>query len=266
MLPFLDIVLDNSNNKIQTSVFHKQTYTELLTNFNSFVPFQYITGLIRTLLDRTFRINSSWYSFDVDLKSLYNTLGRNLYTTWLISKIVRNYLNKQFVETENLENVEVHDMRYFKLPYIGNNSIILKNKIKNVVSKHCQGIDIKLIFTTCKLRDFFSNKDKLVSFSHASNVVYEFVCASCNASYVGETERHLSTRIREHYKDKNSHIYQHLNASVDCKRACNNSNCFSILDRASTKHQLRIKEGLHIKWKQPALNKQLYCYVGQLLI
>jgi len=34
-----------------------------------------------------------------------------------------------------------------------------------------------------------------------------------------------------------------LDASLDCKTACND-NCFSILDRASTKYQLRIKEGL----------------------
>lgn len=29
-------------------------------------------------------------------------------------------------------------------------------------------------------------------------VVYKFVCTSCNSSYIGETSRHFSTRVREH--------------------------------------------------------------------
>ena len=31
-----------------------------------------------------------------------------------------------------------------------------------------------------------------------SNVVYKFTCRQCNATYVGETSRHLQTRIAEH--------------------------------------------------------------------
>ena len=39
-LPFLDLLLDNhSNQGIITSVFHKKTYTGLLTNYFGFVPF-----------------------------------------------------------------------------------------------------------------------------------------------------------------------------------------------------------------------------------
>ena len=53
-LPFLDVLLDNSNPpSLVTSVFRKSTYTGLLTNFLSFSPFPYKLGLIRTLVDRT---------------------------------------------------------------------------------------------------------------------------------------------------------------------------------------------------------------------
>ena len=85
-----------------------------------------------------------------------------------------------------------------------------------------------------------------------------FVCASCNASYVGQTHQHLITRIDEHFgKDKKSHIYQHLMSSADCLNACSRD-CFSILDTARTKHQLRIKESLFISWLKPTLNKQIH--------
>ena len=265
-LPFLDILIDNSSDDIITSVFHKPTYTGLLTNFNSFIPLKYKIGLIKAILDRTFRISSSWQLFDIELRRLSYTLNRNFYPSWLIDKVVRTYLNNAYNRTVTEMNIKSPELRCFKLPFVGNNSKVLQDRIKNIISKHCKDIDVRMVFTTSKLRDFFSAKDKLVSFSHTSRVVYEFICANCKASYIGETERNLSVRIDEHlFSDKKSHVYKHLSTSEDCKRM-GNALCFSVLDRGNTKHQLRIKEGLHIKWRQPVLNKQLYCYVGKLMV
>ena len=71
-------------------------------------------------------------------------------------------------------------------------------------------MNVKLVFTSEKLRCAFSTKDRYQS-EHLSKVVCKFVCASCNANYVGKTCRHLETRIDEHFgKDNKSHIYQHL--------------------------------------------------------
>lgn len=42
----------------------------------------------------------------------------------------------------------------------------------------------------------------------AISCVYKFSCAGCGACRVGETKRHLATRIREHAStDKNSQFY-----------------------------------------------------------
>ena len=44
-----------------------------------------------------------------------------------------------------------------------------------------------------------------------TSVVYKFLCAGRNACYVGETSRHLSTRVRERLvSDKTSHIFKYL--------------------------------------------------------
>ena len=47
------------------SVFHtKKTYTGLLTNLYSFVPFGYKLGLVLSLVDRAFvQINNTWVDF-----------------------------------------------------------------------------------------------------------------------------------------------------------------------------------------------------------
>ena len=76
-----------------------------------------------------------------------------------------------------------------------------------------------------------------------SFIVYEFPCPGCNTLYIGETTRHLSTRIKEHLEtDKKSHIFAHLVNNKTCK-ALSTENCFEIIDSASSpfKGYLRYK-------------------------
>ena len=117
-------------------------------------------------------------------------------------------------------------------------------------------VSANLVFIPSKIGSMFSTKDKIPSFLKSTMVVYKFVCASCNAWYKGETTRHLSTRIKEHLKtDKMLHIYQHLSSNRNRFNFCTDD-CFSILDYASAKYHLKIKETLYIKWLDPILNRQ----------
>ena len=116
-------------------------------------------------------------------------------------------------------------------------------------------VSVNLGFVPYKIGGMFSTKDKIPSFLKCM-LVCKFVCASCNACYVGATARHLPTMIKEHLKtDKKSHIYQYLSSNQNCFNCCTDD-CFSILDYASSKYQLKIKEALYIKRLDPILNKQ----------
>ena len=87
-----------------------------------------------------------------------------------------------------------------------------------------------------------------------SRVIYKFSCAGCSACSVGETKRHVATRIREHLSsDKHSHVFKHLRVSENCRSFCS-KDYFKTLDSASTSFQLKIKEAMHILWEQPPLN------------
>ena len=157
------------------------------------------------------------------------------------------------------------ETRYFKLPYCGRMSKHVETVINKLVLNLCRDIKIKLVFTPSKISSYFSTKDP-VSNAHKASVVYKFSCASCNACYIGETSRHFTTRVSEHLKsDKSSHIYKHLHSNATCMNVCNDQ-CFQVIDYAPTKFQLRIKEGLHIHWEKPSLNKQLYSYNITLLV
>jgi len=117
-------------------------------------------------------------------------------------------------------------------------------------------LDIKLVFAPYKIKNLFSAKDAISKLSR-SRVVYKFSCAGCSACYVGETNRHLATRVREHLtSDKNSQIFQHIYGSEACTALCS-ENCFLILDTASMPFLLTIKEVLHIGWEKHSLNKQI---------
>ena len=118
--------------------------------------------------------------------------------------------------------------------------------------------DLLLSFVWFVLIEFFetTNKDPIPA-GLRSRVIYKFSCAGCNACYIGETNRHFVTRIREHLaSDKHSHIFKHLRGSENCRSLCS-EDCFKILDSASTRFQLKIKEAMHILWEQPSLNSQV---------
>ena len=187
----------------------------------------------------------------------------------LIKKVMIGYPYEKVIDPPVEPGGEIIEPRYFKLPYIGPYSTVAKSKLKQFVTQYCNNIDARFIFTSYKVGQYFSNKDPIPS-DLQSCLVYKFSCRCCNASYIGETIRHLSTRIKEHLEtDKESAIYKHLHAGTRQSRNCKrNANCdsFVILDKAQTKYQLRIKEGMLIKRDSPCLNKQVHYYVPHIAL
>ena len=116
-------------------------------------------------------------------------------------------------------------------------------------------VNIKLVFASFKIKNYFSYKD-LIPDDLKSFLVYKFTCPSCTSSYIGETCRHFKTRIEDHVKkDNKSHIFKHLHSDATCFDS-HNSLCFKIIDKNKSKFDLKIKEALHINWRKPNLNAQ----------
>ena len=259
-LAFLDVCINNKDPScLITSVYHKKTFTRLLTKFFSFTSFSYKLGLIRTLLDRAYKINNTLLAFNEDVKKLSYTLKRHQFPEHLINKVIKAYLDRVNNSTTPCKDSDTTSdgicTLYLKLPYL-----VLSNfaqrKVRTLTKRYCRYLNIKLVFSSFKIKNLMNVKDT-VPRSLRSSVVYKFNCAECNSAYVGERSRHLSTRVREHLcTDKNSNIFKHLKSSDKCKKACNDS-CFTILDSASTYHQRKIKEALHILCERPVLNKQV---------
>ena len=56
-LSFLDVKIFRENDKFVTSVFRKETFSGVYTNFISFIPLDYKFGLVHTLLNRCFNLS-----------------------------------------------------------------------------------------------------------------------------------------------------------------------------------------------------------------
>ena len=108
-------------------------------------------------------------------------------------------------------------------------------------------LTIQLVF-----KNYFSYKDPIPD-DFKSFLVYKFTCASCSFSYISKTCHHFKTRIEEHIKkDNKSHIFRHLHSTSTCFDS-SNSLSFKIINQASSKFYLKIKEALHINLEKPYL-------------
>ena len=85
---------------------------------------------------------------------------------------------------------------YWKLPYAESNEKVFSNKIKSI-NKLLLGTKLKPTYVTLKTSKIFKNKDPVPP-GLTSNLVYEYKCDRCPKRYIGETRRHLDTRMREH--------------------------------------------------------------------
>ena len=167
----------------------------------------------------------------------------------LINKVIKKYLDYTFSSNQN-QLKDKSDVHYFKLPYIGNLTRHIKNKLSKLCKEFCkENFNIKLVFNLFKIKNYFAYKDPFPN-DLKSFLVYKFTCASCSSSYIGETCCHFKTRIEEHIKkDSKSHIFKHLHSTETCFDSYN-SLCFKIIDKANSKFDLKIKEALLINWRK----------------
>ena len=200
--------------------------------------------MIKCLIDRSFKICNNWNFFHNDIENIKSNLIKNAYPPFLINKVFEKYLDYKFSSNQN-QLKDTSDVNYFKLPYIGNLSHHIKNKLSKLCKEFCkENVNINI---HSKLKIIFHIKIfHLISDELKSLLVYKFTCASCSSTFIGETYHHFKTRFEKHIKkDNKSHIFKHLHSRTTCFDSYN-SLYVRIIDNADSKFDLKIKEALHI--------------------
>ena len=105
------------------------------------MPNCYKLGLIKTLMNRFYRINNSCTDFEKDLKDLKNFLHKNQYPLKMIDHVVKSYLN-DMINCRNgktSQNTESEiKIRYFKLPFIELHSKVRQKKVDQLCKRLLQ--------------------------------------------------------------------------------------------------------------------------------
>ena len=76
----------------------------------------------------SFKICNKWKFFHNDIENIKSNLIKNAHPPFLIDKVVKKYLDYQF-SSNQIHLKDKCDVHYFKLPYIGNLSHHIKNKL-----------------------------------------------------------------------------------------------------------------------------------------
>ena len=161
---------------------------------------------------------------------------------------------------------------FITLPYIGNSSHHCKNQLLNIVNKYFpKKVNLRCIFVNRNtVGSLFPFKDQ-IPLMMSSNIIYKYSCSQCQSTYIGETQRHLISRICEHKgisprtsmpfsNPPFSNIREHA-LSFDHPIKVDN---FSVLTRCPS-HDLRLLESIFIHKFSPNLNNQASSFPLQIL-
>ena len=178
-----------------------------------------------------------------------------MYPPFLIDKQIKIFLNNKLSKNDPpKENSNKENTTYHKYSCIGDISVRTKKKIGELCKRFWKNSDIDIVLTPFKIGSLFSSKNRLPN-ALGLFVVCKFTCAGCQSCYIGETRRHLATKIKKHLvTEKKSHIMKHLLKNKICKNLSDESS-FHVIDYTSTPFKLKVKEVLRINWLKPDLNE-----------
>ena len=153
---FLDVFIYNKDPScLITSVYHKKTFTVLFTNFFSFTSFSCRFGLIRTLLDRAYKINNILLAFNKNAKKLSYILKKNQFPEHLINKVIKTHLDRVNNSTTPCKDSDTPPdgicTLYFKLPYLVVSNFA-QRKVLTLIKRCCRNLNIKLVFSSFKIK------------------------------------------------------------------------------------------------------------------
>ena len=194
------------------------------------------------------------------MEYLINFFTNNSYPSFVFNKILNSFLNKKFQAKSEVITVK-KDIKYFKLPYLGQISFEIRKKLQHILSNTYPQIKFCFVFTNSfTTGSFLRDRPSLPKYL-CSNVVYMYTCLQCGLRYLGSTSRLFSHRYLEHKglslrtkmpltKPSHSAIRDH---SLEMDHPFTHQD-FRTLCFASNRLDLLISESLLIAKMRPELN------------
>ena len=159
---------------------------------------KYKFNLIDCLIDRAHKICSNRENFLREVEKLKKYFFQNGFPFRTIETQFSKRLESLSKPQENIQTACKKTI-FAVLPYISKSSNkALNSDISEICKRFYPQLDVKIIFKNkFSVSSFFNFKDKVPTLVQ-SDLVYEYSCGQCDARYIGETSRHLKTRLAEH--------------------------------------------------------------------
>ena len=263
-LPFLDVLVDSSNTRFRTQVYHKPTDQGNCLNGNSECCERYKTSVITNYINRAYRLSDTWDDFHLELSHIKQKLVNNNYSNAIVDKYIKKFLDLKQSQVPKKSDKEIIPI-YYENQYHANYKKE-ERVIKDLVYSNIKSTDEK---TKLDLRIYYKNPKtcNLVMKNNISpparvldetNVIYKFSCPMSHrqaTEYIGFTQTTLSQRLVSHRQ--NGSIHNHFKEFHNMKPTCNHlvENTKTIA-KAKDRSRLAIKEALIILQEKPIINKQ----------
>ena len=214
-ISFLDVSIRRlANGKLETTVFRKETNTDIYMNWNSHAPMQWKIGTLKNSVKRSIIICSDQHLLQIELDHLRKVfIEINDYPSKTVKNIIKNELEKENVDITNEPQTNTTDNSETKLqlllPFSGKQGIQLLSEIKKQLKKKIlSNVKTCITYEGIKFSTQLPVKDR-TKFEHRHNLVYFSHCpnATCNETYVGQTDRTTKERIMIIIKGTKVHIY-----------------------------------------------------------
>ena len=144
-LSFLDVKIFRENEKFVTSVFRKDTFSGVYTNFISFIPLENKFGLVHTLLNHCFNSSSDFLKVHHEVDKLKKLFSKNAYPQKFVDKCIQKFLNNMYIQMPKVPSVPKKELIIILL-YLGNMSQIVKTKLTKTMSKYMKFCKLRVIF------------------------------------------------------------------------------------------------------------------------
>ena len=215
-------------------------------------PTQYKRSVIQGTVQRVFRNTSSWEQINKAMESNRAQWLTNQYSENWTAKVASDALCKiiegkgkpldseRCLSTQLPKNVKPPVLM---VQYRGNQSQYFANKLQKLTN-------VQVVFTTRKLESCLLSLKSAFSNDLKSRVVCKLSFSGRTSTYVGQTVRHLTTRIGEQKNRLTGrpHLQQ-------CQLEGNSADLsWEIIDRSNNRTKLLTVEAIHISKEKSGLN------------
>ena len=265
-LPFLDILVEESQQEYKTKVYRKPTDFGACINFEGQCPDRYKISAIRSYLIRANKFCTSRYELKNEINNIKQILVNNGFPNWLIDNEISKFNNRENNRDDNSNRLKIYYENQMHANYKKDEDIL-----KNILRRYTRPIEpndkinLVIYYKNKKTSSLIMRNSPFQdnSLLKSTNVVYQFQCKTegCtlqNNKYIGMTSTSVSRRVSMHLQMgaiKDHFINIHPQIPRERRRALILEN-MSILAKCKTAKELEVTEAIFIKDLQPNLNIQ----------